>query len=348
MWKVRQKYAAERGQGAFCITGMFISGTYVLQFTWICVPREIPTYFSPISLFVDRVELASITGMIMIEKGLWYLTNKCWRDIYVMIPEELARVQTGKLLVSCLYFHGVVSDYAGPSPDFFQQFSFSSTSRATLPSLALVIWRVDNWMCLVCMCLVGGGRRVCACACVRAGACTPACAGLRVCFWRPNFKKPLCILPVAWSPARIKAAPWGMHKMCGYLSHVKCLWLCRAQIFDLPYTFVWGWLTMRAFLTSKLWVCVHDCVWLSRCFLLPDVSLLDFTALSMCWGMVTSYCAVMCAQVCVCDSWPGVSPVQLGWSFSPATGQGDQGKTSFCVRSISHTVSGPLCCGNRG
>lgn len=50
-------------------------------------------------LFVDRVEPASITGMIMIEKGLWYLTNECWRDIYVMIQEELARVQTGKLLV---------------------------------------------------------------------------------------------------------------------------------------------------------------------------------------------------------------------------------------------------------
>lgn len=271
---------------------------------------------------------------------------------YVMIQEELAQVQTGKLLVWFLYFHGVASDYTGPTPDFFQQFSFSSTSRATLPSLALDICRVDNSMCLVYMCLVGGGRPACVCVCVRAWVCG-VCARVRALawesvFWRPNFKEPLCILPVAWSPARIKAAPWGMHKMCGYLSHVKCLWLCRAQIFDLPYTFVWGWLTMRAFLTSKLWVCVCDCVWLSRCFLLPDVSLLDFTELPMCWGMLTSYCAVMCAQVCVCDSWPGVSPVQLCWSFSPATGQRDQGKPSFCVRSISHTVSGPLCCDYRG
>lgn len=315
-------------------------GLFFLSLLESVCPGRFPHTFhrSRSVLFVDRVELASITGMIMIGKGLWYLTNECWRDIYVMIQEELAQVRTGKLLVWFLYFHGVVSDYTGRTPDLFQQFSFSSTSRATLPGLALDICRVDNWMCLVCMCLVGGGRRMCVLVCV--------CGGVHACVrWLESlFFGDLISKSRAWGPAQIKAAPWGMHKMCGHLSHVKCLWLARAQIFDLPYTFVWGRLTMRAFLTSKLWVCVRDWIWLSRYFLLPDVRLLDFTALPM----VTSYCAVMCARVCVCDSWSGVSPVQLGWSFSPATGQGDQGKPSFCVRSISHTVSGPLCCGYRG
>lgn len=43
-------------------------------------------------LSVDREELTSITGMIMIEKGLRHSTNERWRDICVMVQEELAGV----------------------------------------------------------------------------------------------------------------------------------------------------------------------------------------------------------------------------------------------------------------
>lgn len=51
----------------------------------LCDPGDSHILFTHRALyfFVDRVELASIAGMIMIEKGHWYLTNACWRDIYV-------------------------------------------------------------------------------------------------------------------------------------------------------------------------------------------------------------------------------------------------------------------------
>lgn len=80
--------------------------------------------------------------------------------------------------------------------------------RVTLSSLGLDVYRVEKLMCLVCMVLVGVWERL---------------------FFGNLISKSLCVF-CRLLEARIKAAPWGMYKMCGHLSHVKCLWLCRAPL----------------------------------------------------------------------------------------------------------------------
>lgn len=79
MWKVREKDAVERGQGAFFLTRVSFSRSLCPLVYFFCVSTGgFPHAFHPSCsvLSVERVELASITGMIMIEKGLSYSTSQ--------------------------------------------------------------------------------------------------------------------------------------------------------------------------------------------------------------------------------------------------------------------------------
>lgn len=163
----RKKCFWKKCRGLACITRLSLSRSLSpLVCLNLCVKWGNPTCFSPILLCTFRGQSGTCQH---------HRNDNDREEILIFNQSVLARhlcqrnlleFKLGNSGLIYLFLCGCRVIMLCPLQIFFSTVQLLINFKADFPILALDICRVDNWMCSVCMCLVGGGRHLCVCVCV--------------------------------------------------------------------------------------------------------------------------------------------------------------------------------------